>query len=130
MTLTLPEVLNVVRTAGIRLEARGDRLHVEAPPGAVTPAVRDALTAHKPQLLVLLAPPKSFVTLKGGLTVPTDALALALNLEARGVTLRTDQDHQFVIPNDPRLSEPDHAAIQRWRHHLGAIVEYRVPEVA
>jgi hypothetical protein len=127
--MTLPEVLTVVQTAGIRLEARGERLHVEAPPGAVTPALREALTTHKPALLVLLAPSRAFVTLRGGLTVPAEALQLALDLEARGIPLRTDADHQFIIPRDPTLTEADQVAIRRWRHHLGAIVDYQAPEV-
>ena len=71
-----------------------------------------------------------FVTLKGGLTIPVPALQLALDLEAREIPLATDADHQFVVPDDPRLTNEDRAAIHRWRLHLGAIVQYRVPEVA
>jgi hypothetical protein len=127
--MTLPEILTVVRTAGIQLEARGERLHVEAPPGTVTPALRAALVTHKVELLAVLSPSRSFVALKGGLTVPAEALRLAFDLEARGVPLRTDADHQLVVPVDPQLTEADHATIRRWQQHLGAIVDYPAPEV-
>ena len=43
------------RAAGIRLQARGDRLHVEAPAGTLTPELRQRLTEHKVELLALHA---------------------------------------------------------------------------
>lgn len=43
------------RDAGIQLQARGDRLHVKAPAGSVTPELRQALTDHKAELLTLHA---------------------------------------------------------------------------
>ncbi len=125
--MTLAELLTVVRAADIRLEARGDRLVFDAPHGALTPELRAALAEQKPALLAWLAPVE-FVTLKGGLTIPVPALRLALDLEARGIPLATDADHQFVVPKDERLTADDLVNIQRWRAHLGAIVDYRAPE--
>jgi hypothetical protein len=125
--MTLAELLTVVRAADIRLEARGDRLVFDAPHGALTPELRTALAEQKPALLALLAPVE-FVTLKGGLTIPVPALRLALDLEARGIPLATDADHRFVVPKDGRLTADDLVNIQRWRGHLGAIVDYRAPE--
>jgi hypothetical protein len=78
-------------------------------------------------LLAFLAP-VAFVTLTGGLTIPVPALRLVLDLEARGIPLETDADHQFVVPKDERLTADDLVNIQRWRAHLGAIVDYRAPE--
>jgi hypothetical protein len=127
--MTAMDVLAAVESAGIRLEVRGETLRVDAPAGRVTAELRAALAAHKATLLRILRP-GGFVTLKGGLTVPVAALQLALDLEARGIPLATDQDHQFVIPDDPRLTPGDHAAIARWRLHLGAIVDYEAPTVA
>jgi hypothetical protein len=125
--VTARELLIVVRAASIRLEARGDRLVYDAPRGALTSELRSALVQHKAALLALLAPVE-FVTLKGGLTVPVAALRLALNLEARGIALVTDAHHQFVVPQDERLTADDLVNIQRWHTHLGAIVDYRAPE--
>ena len=125
--MTLAELLTVVRTADIRLEARGDRLLFDAPRGALTPELRAALVEQKPALLAFLAPVE-FVTLKGGLTIPVPALRLALDLEARGIPLATDADHRFVVPKDERLTAEDLVNIQRWRAHLGAVVDYRAPE--
>lgn len=127
--MTLTALLEETARLGIRLEARGGRLHVEAPAGAVTPALRDALAQQKPALLAQLAPARGFISLKGGLVLPVDVFELALDLERRGISLATDADHQFIVPIDPRLTEADYAAIARWRHHLGAAVDYRAPEV-
>jgi len=125
--MTLADLLTVVRAADIRLKARGDRLVFDAPHGALTPELRAALVQQKAALLMRLAPVE-FVTLKGGLTIPVPALRLALDLEARGIPLATDADHQFVVPKDERLTADDLVNIQRWRAHLGAIVDYRAPE--
>ena len=43
------------RDAGILLQARGDRLHVEAPAGTITPELRQRLTEYKAELLALHA---------------------------------------------------------------------------
>ena len=125
--MTLAELLTVIRAADIRLEARGDRLLFDAPHGALTPELRAALVQQKAALLMRLAPVE-FVTLKGGLTIPVPALRLALDLEARGIPLATDADRQFVVPRDERLTADDLVNMQRWRAHLGAIVDYRAPE--
>jgi hypothetical protein len=53
--MTLSDVLAATQAAGIRLEARGAALHVEAPPGAVTSELRAALVAHKPDLLAVVS---------------------------------------------------------------------------
>jgi hypothetical protein len=53
--MTALELLNDMRTRDIRLECRGDKLHVDAPKGAVTPEIRATLLEHKAELLALLA---------------------------------------------------------------------------
>jgi hypothetical protein len=52
--MTVDELLRVAWLTGIRLEARGDRLHVVAPTGRVTPDLRSALEEHKSALLARL----------------------------------------------------------------------------
>jgi len=49
------QLIRQCRDAGIRLQARGDRLHVEAPPGTVTPELRQQLAEHKADLMALHA---------------------------------------------------------------------------
>jgi hypothetical protein len=44
-----------LQAAGVVLEARGDRLHVDAPVGLITPEMRDSIARHKPELLAMLA---------------------------------------------------------------------------
>src|SRR5438445_6785321 len=122
--MTATELRTAVRQGGIVLEARGDRLHVEAPAGAVTPGLREELTRHKPALLELLVPVTEFVYLRGGLTVPRPALELALDLKNRGFKMALDKDQQFTIEATAELTDEDRASIRRWKLHLGAIVGY------
>jgi hypothetical protein len=42
---------------GVRLSARGDRLHFQAPKGVLTPEIKAALVCHKPALQAMLASP-------------------------------------------------------------------------
>ena len=44
-----------LQTAGVVLQARDGRLHVDAPAGIVTPQMRDSLARHKAELLAILA---------------------------------------------------------------------------
>jgi hypothetical protein len=122
-------LLDRLRTDGFDLEVYGGRLRVR-PVSRITPALRAELDRAKPALMALLAPPRGFVTLKGGPTLPVEVIELAIALEERHIALRTDDNHEFIVPNDPRLTATDRAAILRWRHHLGAIVEYVAPEIA
>jgi len=58
------------RDAGIRLQARGDSLHVVAPAGTVTPELRPRLTEHKADLLALHAIRDRLLALAGRLGIP------------------------------------------------------------
>lgn len=49
--MTVDDLLDALRRRRVRLAADGDRLHVEAPSGALTPDLKAALTAHKAELL-------------------------------------------------------------------------------
>jgi len=121
--MTTDEILAYVRQAGIRLEVRGDRLHVEAPVGVVTPQVRDALARHKPALLELLAPSREFVTLSRGIVVPRAAWDFHDSLLRRGFRLSVDAEHQLQIGGSEALTDGDRAALSRWRLHVAALVE-------
>ena len=126
--MTVAALLLTCQKAGIHLAADGETLEIDAPRGALTPDLRDQLAHHKTALLEALRPPRAFVTLKNGPTLPVEVIELAVRLEAQGVPLRADANHQFVMPEHPSLTAQDLAAIHRWRLHLGAIVEYEAPE--
>src|SRR5687767_8738225 len=52
------ELLVQLREKGVEVKANGDRLVIDAPRGAITPDLRDALSANKAELLqILTAPP-------------------------------------------------------------------------
>lgn len=53
--MNVAEMIYELRQAGVIIEARGDRLHIEAPKGLLTPERREVLRAHKAELLVRLA---------------------------------------------------------------------------
>jgi hypothetical protein len=56
--------------ADIRLQVRGNCLHVEAPPGAVTPELRQRLADHKAELLALHAIRRRLMALAATLGIP------------------------------------------------------------
>ena len=57
--MTATAMLAELAQAGIHLSRNGDRLHVEAKPGALTAELRDRLAAYKPELLALLDGPNA-----------------------------------------------------------------------
>ena len=71
----------------------------------------------------------AFVVLKGGLSVPLEALQLAWALEDRGAMFGVDG--QDLVVDGPRglLTDEDRTAIRRWRGELKAIASYCIPEV-
>jgi len=64
------QLIRECRDAGIRLQARGDRLHVEAPAGSVTPQLRQRLVEYKAELLALHAIRARLLVLAGTLGIP------------------------------------------------------------
>src|SRR5262245_11435362 len=128
--MSADEVLSAVYRAGIVLRAEGNRLRYDAPEGALTPELRDALAQHKAALLAALAPVREFESFHGGLTVPRPAWDLASGLEARGFRLTVNDHHEISSAPSEGLTPEDRAGIARWKHHLGAMVAYPCPEVA
>jgi hypothetical protein len=122
--MTAHELLMTCRQAGIALAADGGWIDVDAPAGALTPELRDELTRHKPALLLLLASPRAFVTLRHGPTLPVEAVELAIDLERRGFRMSLDAGKEIQVEPAAALAEADRAAIRHWRLHLGAIIVY------
>ena len=59
--MTAESLLTELRSRGAKLAVAGDRLHIEAPRGTVSPELLVELRAHKAELLRLLTwPPESF----------------------------------------------------------------------
>lgn len=52
--MTLQDLLSSLRQRGVRLRADGDRLHCQAPPGALTPELRSELARQRDDLLAFL----------------------------------------------------------------------------
>jgi len=55
MSASSEVLIRDLREQGIRLSRKGDKLHVVAPPGKLTPELKEALLARKPELLALLS---------------------------------------------------------------------------
>ncbi len=53
--MTAVELLTELRERGIFIETSGNRLRIDAPRGAVTPELREALVEHKSQVIALIA---------------------------------------------------------------------------
>lgn len=58
------------KAIGIQIQARGDRLHVEAPAGILTPDLRQAIADHKADLLALHAIRKRLIAIASDLGIP------------------------------------------------------------
>ena len=67
----------------------------------------------------------ALVVLKGGPTVPLEALRLAWALEDRSATFAVDGDDLVVEAAQEFLTEDDRVAIRRWRLRLKAIATYQ-----
>ena len=48
------KLIEELRSRGVVVEAAGDRLRVDAPKGAVTPELREALAEHKTEVMALI----------------------------------------------------------------------------
>jgi hypothetical protein len=64
------QLIHQCRAAGICLQARGDRLHIEAPPGSLTLGLRQALADHKADLLALHAIRARLLALAATMGIP------------------------------------------------------------
>jgi hypothetical protein len=130
--LSAADLLTEMQAQGFDLKVVGDRLCIR-PVGRLTPELRDLLTRRKTELLARLAPPRGFVTLRPdtrtgvSLTVPVEAVELALDLERRGHRQFLDDQQQYQLQPTAGLTDRDRAAIARWRRHLAALVGYEAP---
>jgi hypothetical protein len=64
------------------------------------------------------------VPLRHGLTLPVEAIELAIDLERRGFRMSLNASQQFQIQPTAPLTDLDRTAIGRWRRQLGAIIAY------
>jgi hypothetical protein len=67
-----------------------------------------------------------YVMLHGGLCIPVEPVLLLLDLEARGFSVTQDGDLLVVCPGK-RLTDADCTAVQRWKQHLLALINYEAP---
>lgn len=81
--MTPAELLLELNRRGVRLTAEGDRLRYEAPPGALTAELLDAMRKYKPELLCLLTRESR------GLTPGTRVRSLVSACPGQGVLVAT-----------------------------------------
>ena len=61
--------------------------------------------------------------LAGGLTIPREAVHVAIDLTLRGMTLQATGQTLTVSPS-ARLTDEDRAATRRWKRNLLALLTY------
>ena len=66
------------------------------------------------------------ITLAGGLTLASDALAFAIDLDLKGVLLTANGDELIASPR-ALLTESDLANLRRHKRHLLALLAYEPP---
>jgi tubulysin polyketide synthase-like protein len=106
--MTTADLLSDLQARGIRLQANGDRLRVEAPTGVLTPKVRETLAARKAELLQLLAPDPSRL-----LAMPLDAFAAAGQMLE--VHVPWWPDRLWFVPDAPAAAILTHEGMSRGR---------------
>lgn len=65
-----------------------------------------------------------FVTLRGGLVLPVEALRIVWALEAREIYIRVENADTLVVGPRRLITDADRAALKRWKPHVIALVEY------
>ena len=90
--MTAHEILSEIRSLGDRLEARGDRLHIEVPAGSVTAELKLRLAERKAELLELLEGEADLVASRERL----EAAHISIAIEADG-TIRLIHDHDASV---------------------------------
>src|SRR5262245_18405300 len=91
-----PALLQQLRAEGFELKVDGDHVRIR-PAERVTPELRDRLAHHKAEILAVLRPSRAYITLKGGPTLPVEALELAIDLERRGFQQSVDTEGSYQI---------------------------------
>ena len=126
--MTADETLGMARRVGIRLSPRGDRLHVDAPAGSITPELRDALARYKSDILARLQPASALVTFRGGFVADSAIVQRLLDIEARGCSFRLEEGGRFrVVPAD-RLTPDDLAFLRERRDEARRVLEYEADD--
>lgn len=64
----------------------------------------------------------NYIILRGGLALPLRPLVLLLDLEARGFSIHRDGDDVVIRPAH-QLTDEEHEALRRWKHHLLALID-------
>lgn len=134
MSATAPDLLAELTRSGVRLEPRGDRLHVSPPPGMDTAELRQRLAEHKAEILAELRARDTALLERckeacKGLTIwPAELLAALdesdkaaqLSGEEGPETLRCFAQSLAERLRTGRLPENLHAAYERLRADLAA----------
>ncbi|MFV8751415.1 amino acid adenylation domain-containing protein [Nannocystaceae bacterium ST9] len=100
--MTLDELMIALRAAGVRVWAEADRLHYDAPRGALSPALLEQLRAHKPALL--------------------DRLRAGL---ATRIPRRRDRDRWPLSPEQVRLWLADRLAPEAAAYNMPLVLRLR-----
>jgi hypothetical protein len=103
--MTLLELRACLENIGVRLSARGDKLHFVAPSGVMTPTIKAALLDHKPALLASLARakgPDSCPSTTAPPPAPDPGPARATETIVTRATATSDRDlaHRYA-PREP-----------------------------
>lgn len=99
--MTAATLIRELADTGVRLSRRGDRLHVEARPGAITPAVRQRLVECKAELLAALPEPAAPVeSLRARLRRIAEAENMDPNLADR---LPAGEERDYAVLEDDQL---------------------------
>jgi|SRR6516225_2754355 hypothetical protein len=118
--MTAADLLRHLQGRGVRLEAKEDRLRVDAPAGLLTEADRQALTTHKVELLALLMPPASITPTSEPADCKATVVAALIGTTADGVVRKDCMGLPDLRPPEVRQVCPysSHKRFWTWTDHF------------
>jgi len=132
------EIFDEIRALGGRLEANGNRLHVDVPAGVLGPEHREKLTAFKPELLTLIRGNGSGRELQDSmrrleatnvlLAISDDGILRVVQTEVDahdavmdGMTVYTPKDAYMYVT----LSERERRMLHDFKKRFGGAVQWK-----
>src|SRR5437870_2977709 len=126
------EIFELIRQGGGNLEARGDRLHVDAPAGVLLPDLKAYLKKHKAAILEHLELGASMQRLEAAhlsVAVFDDGSMRVIQSNEDAEQIRVDGGNIYTPPDMYhyiRLDERERRILHTFKRRFGGIIEWRM----
>jgi len=128
------EIVNEIRNLGARIQARGDRIHIDAPKGTIRPELKAKLSENKAEILKKLeleasmkrleATHISIAVLDDGTMRVVRSDAEACQAVANRFAIYTPEDMYYYVQLEPH----ERRALHDFKKRFGGQTEWRKRE--